>query len=46
MKKCSHHRGDSCVFCTVTGGENYKCAIFRRTAEGKLDLNRPSPESI
>jgi len=28
LKKCSHFKGETCVYCIVTGGDNYKCSLF------------------
>ena len=28
FKKCSRFKGETCVYCTVTGGDNYRCNLF------------------
>jgi len=36
IKKCSHFQRDICVYCTVTGGDNYRCSLFRRGNKDSL----------
>jgi hypothetical protein len=36
IKKCSHFQRNICVYCTVTGGENYRCSLFKRENKDSL----------
>ena len=40
MKKCSHRRGEICIYCTITGGENNECSLFKKELSDLIPINK------